>query len=106
LNRGDDPLPPKVRAFPGVRKTKNGKFTTSVLAKGRRYDFGLFDDPEAAYRVYLSAKKTLDPHDRLRPVKGVKPNAKDELRDAIGIIRGVRGVRRRPRRMGSLAPAM
>ena len=56
-NRGDAGVPPKAREFPGVRKTRNGKFTTHVLAKGRRFDFGLFDDPEVAYHVYLAAKK-------------------------------------------------
>lgn len=94
-----DPLPPEARRFPGVCKTKNGKFTTSVFARGRRFDFGLFDDPEEAYRVYLSAKKTLDPSDPLRPVKGVKPNVKD-MRIAIGMLRAARGVRRRPRCIG------
>jgi hypothetical protein len=102
-SRDDDPRPPKACGLPGVRKTRNGKFTTHVLAKGRRFDFGLFDDPEAAYRVYFSAKKTLDPDDPIRPAKSGKPNAKDNLRVAIGIIRGARGVRRRPRRIGSLA---
>jgi len=102
-NRGDDRLPPEGRRFPGVRKTKNGKFNTSVVAKGQRFDFGLFDDPETAYRVYLSAKETLDPHGPLRPAKGVKPNASDQLRVAIGIIRAARWRRNaRPRRMGSL----
>jgi hypothetical protein len=43
-------------------------------------------DPEAPNRVYLSAKETLDPHGLLRAVEGVKPNASDQLRVAIGII--------------------
>jgi hypothetical protein len=75
-NRGD----PEDCGFPGVRKTKDGKFTTSVFAKGRRFDFGPYDEPEEAYRIHLAAKQTLDPYEA--PIKAISECARiDECKD-------------------------
>jgi hypothetical protein len=90
-NHDDAGVPPKAGGFPGVRKTKGGKFTTSVIfAKGGKIDFGPYDDPEAAYRIQLAAKAVLDPHEPLRPVRGVKPDAVDRMRAAHRIARAAR----------------
>jgi len=89
-NRGDDPLPSKACGFPGVRKTKSGKFKTSVFADSRRFDFGPYDDPEAAYRIHLAAKELLDPSAPIRPVKGVRLKSWDRTFAAHSIIRMAR----------------
>jgi hypothetical protein len=86
----DDPRPPKAGGFPGVRKTKGGKFKTSVFVDGRDFNFGPFDDPETAYRIHLAAKAMLDPSDPIRPVKGVKPDSLDRMRAAHRIVRAAR----------------
>lgn len=95
-NHNEAGVPPKAGGFPGVRKTKSGKFTTSVFAKGKRFDFGPYDDPEAAYRIHLAALQTLDPFDPMVPFAKISECTRiDECKEWADLGAGLASIARR-----------